>query len=268
VEIYAQGNAFALPMVHHMMVHPGLRYLSSLQGVLLLHASALCAGGRSLAFTGGGGAGKTTVASLVLAYGGEDWRLLADDYVFLTPQGQALSYLTRAHLYRDLLQWLPALKARLELAERMRLEFFGRLRAWTREGIKWPVRVSAQRLWDERVETGATELAGLVILERGRGGEFRLERLAADQVPLMDVLQVNFNEARHFIRLVGASPCPPTERDWLEAWQAREEKLLRDIVEKRPVYRLWIPPASGDKRLFARGLAEMLGELMESAGHG
>ena len=71
IELDVIGNRLSVPMVHHMLLHPSLRYLSARQGVLLLHAGAVSHLGKSLIFTGYGGAGKTTTTALVPA---RPWR--------------------------------------------------------------------------------------------------------------------------------------------------------------------------------------------------
>ncbi|MGA9532680.1 MAG: hypothetical protein WBR18_08205, partial [Anaerolineales bacterium] len=140
VQLSACGNQLALPMVHHMMVHPSLRWLASRRERILLHGSALVHNERSVIFTGPGGTGKTTTSSILLAGGSPEWQLHSDDYTFVTVDGQTEAYLTRAHLYRDLLGWVPGVAQRLSSTQRLQLEFFGRLRRWSGQRLKWPVR--------------------------------------------------------------------------------------------------------------------------------
>ena len=67
IELDVIGNRLSVPMVHHMLLHPSLRYLSARQGVLLLHAGAVAHLGRSLIFTGYGGADKRQIQVMVQA---------------------------------------------------------------------------------------------------------------------------------------------------------------------------------------------------------
>jgi hypothetical protein len=55
-----------------------------LQGMEVLHASAVCVDGRALAFIGPSGAGKTTLATRLLARGA---RLVTDDVLAVTTEG-------------------------------------------------------------------------------------------------------------------------------------------------------------------------------------
>ena len=81
IKIDVHGNQWAVLMVHHMLLHPALRYLACKQGILLLHSGAVVNQGYSLVFSGQGGSGKTITTSLILDSGGKDWDVHGDDYV-------------------------------------------------------------------------------------------------------------------------------------------------------------------------------------------
>jgi len=66
IGICANGNKTSIPMVHHMLLHPSLRYLSCVTDNLLLHAGAVVKNNKSILFTGKGGTGKTTITSIIL----------------------------------------------------------------------------------------------------------------------------------------------------------------------------------------------------------
>jgi hypothetical protein len=264
VELQAAGNRTAIPMVHHMMVHPALRYLVSGRGALLLHASSVALDGRSLILTGSGGVGKTTTASLLLAYGDPRWRPHADDYVFLRPDGTSLAYPTRSHLYQNLLTWVPALAGRLTRSERLRL----RAQWWLRRGlgVKWPVRVGAERLWPGRPITPQAEVAAIVLLRRGGGGEPRLAPLPPGAFPVDELIEVNFQEARHFLDLVRAAGVGAGVGEngdgWLDTWRALETKTLRTLADRIPGYSLEIPSRSSHIRSTGQRLASALETLV------
>ncbi|RMF43374.1 MAG: hypothetical protein D6755_10390, partial [Anaerolineae bacterium] len=241
VTIDVHGNRMAIPMVHHMLVHPSLRYLAARQGVLMLHAGAVTHDGRSLILTGHGGAGKTTTTSLLLDEGGPRWGLHADDYVFLRPEGESLAYLTRAHLYRSLLRWVPQIKATLSPWERVRLECFGRIRAWSKENIKWPVRLDLGRLWPGHPVDMQAQVGALVVLERAAISTPQVLPISPGDFPLDALLQMNFYEARHFLTLMRKGNVLPDVDSWLDAWRARERALLYRISQRVPVYRLRLP---------------------------
>jgi hypothetical protein len=239
VAIRAYGNRLSVSLIHHMLVHHSLRYLTSFRDAVMLHAGAVVYGGRSLILTGHGGVGKTTLTSLLLAQGGPEWSIHADDYVFLTASGESLAYLTRAHVYRSLLEPVPELKQVLTGAERVRLEAWWRLR--TLAGIKLPVRVPLSRLWPGRPAVMKASPAALVMLERGQESQPQLKRLPLEQAPVDDLLEMNFGEARYYLELV--SKClPAAEWQSLAAdWRQREKAILQQVVQRIPVYTLTIP---------------------------
>ena len=259
VELHAAGNRTAIAMVHHMMVHPALRYLVSRRQALLLHAASVVLEGRSLLLTGSGGVGKTTTASLLLAYGDPRWRLHADDYVFLRSDGTSLAYPTRSHLYQNLMTWVPELGDRLRPSERLRL----RLQWWLRRGlgVKLPLRLGAARLWPGRTIAPQAEAAAIVLLQRGAGDQPRLTRLESGAFPVEALIEVNFQEARHFLRLVRQADDGAAER-WLEAWRSSETETLRALANRIPAYSLEIPSQSSATRAGGERLAMSLEALV------
>ena len=260
VELQAAGNRTAIPMVHHMMVHPALRYLVSRRQALLLHASSVTLEGRSLILTGSGGVGKTTTASLLLAYGDPRWCLHADDYVFLKADGTTLAYPTRSHLYQNLMTWVPALGDRLRPAERLRL----RLQWWLRRalGVRLPLRLAASRLWPGRTIAPQAEAAAIVVLRRGSGDHPRLTPVAAGALPVEDLIEVNFQEARHFLRLVRSAGVDDGAGGWLETWRDSETETLRSLAERIPGYSLEIPSRVSSRQSTAQRLAAALETLV------
>lgn len=256
IEIFAKGNQIALPMVHHMLVHPGLRYLCGFHGSLLLHGAGVVKNGRSLILTGAGGAGKTTTSSILLDAGGPSWGLHADDYVFLDHAGLSYGYLTRSHLYSGLLNWLENFDQQLTNRERFQLAVFGALRGWSGDRIKWPLRMSPERMWPGRDYSAQARVAGILILARGPGDQIELAELDPHQVPVESLLTMNFFEARHFIRLI-KKHLPELGDDWLLDWRARERTLLEQMTRTTPFYRLSLPVRPS-------GLHALRSQLLES----
>jgi hypothetical protein len=258
VSIFIEGNSWAIPMIHHMLVHPSLRWLSAQNGELLLHAGAVAIGGRSLILTGKGGAGKTTTTSMLLANGQLGWSLHGDDYVFLSPGPVSFAYLTRSHLYRDLLKWVPEIKGVLTTNEQVRLEILGRIRRWSGERLKWPVRLPASRLWPGRKLEQCARPAGIVFLRKGNVDQPLVEPATYNTDLLQELLDMNFFEARHFLHLVGKTQ----QTDWLVDWRQRERQLLETLLKTIPIYLLILPSQVGDARQMRLGLVEQLEKLV------
>jgi hypothetical protein len=263
VILHVAGNDFAIPMIHHMMVHSGLRYLVSYQQSLLLHSGAVAINGQSVLFTGRGGAGKTTSTSLLLSNAEQGWALHADDFIFLQPGRRTLAYLTRAHLYRDLLKWIPDLKNRLNFSERVRLEVFGRIRQWSGERIKWPVRIGVNRLWPGRELCQQATPAALVLLKRGDIPAPELLPIQPDAEVVEGLLEMNFYEARHFQKLLQTNLSPSRADPLIAAWREREQNILEAWIQQVPVYQLVLPTRRLPREQMARQVNEQISALIQ-----
>jgi hypothetical protein len=259
-EINVIGNRKSISMIHHMLVHAAVRALASFENTLMLHAGAIVKDGKSFILTGQGGAGKTTTTSLLLA-NGKEWLLHADDYVFLSPnhKPKSLAYLTRAHLYRDLLSWVPGLRLKLTVFERMRLNIFSLIRAWSDEQLKWPTRLDLKRLWPDNDFAFEASPAGLFILERAEFERPQLIPLKFEEHLLNSLITMNFNEARHFILLLCKSNALQDCDMWIMDWKLREKRLLNAFMNKSPLYKVCLP-----KRFTTEDFNASIPELMNS----
>jgi hypothetical protein len=191
--------------------------------------------------TGAGGSGKTTFSSLVLEHGALDWRYQGDDYLFIDGNHRTLAYATRAHLYRDILKFVPRLAAELSFRERVHLAFFGNLRRISGDRIKWPLRISLERIWPTRELDPEAELAAVLLLERGRIEAMELQMVEDRDSLVKQLLSMNFREARHFKRLIEKHVVGEGIAQWWEDWRSTERELLSGILAKIPLYRLRLP---------------------------
>jgi hypothetical protein len=104
-----------------------------------------------------------------------------------------------------------------------------------------PVRVSSGRLWEGYEIKDRAKLGALIILERAPIAEVEFSQLSGGEIPVDELLRMNFTEARHFIRLVQPFSGQGFDRGWLEEWKERESDLLRSYSRRSPVYRLRLP---------------------------
>ncbi len=258
IDIRVNGSQIAIPLVHHMLLHPSLRWLSCIKGTLLLHAGAVAKNNKSLLFTGKGGTGKTTTTSLILA-AGQGWQIHADDYVF-TNGFESKAYITRSHLYRDLKKWVPDVKTRLTVWEQIRLEFLGALRKYTRDGIKWPVRVNPQHLWPNITIANSATPAAILLLERSDVPRPALLPLNCLEETINDLLNMNFGEAGHFLTLL--KKAGELDNNWLNGWKESERELITILLSKNASYRLVLPLSNSSYDIQST-LMPILNELVE-----
>ncbi len=241
ITIRAAGNRFALPMVHHMLVHPSLRLLCSQNGTLLLHGSAVARDGESVILTGHGGTGKTTTSSILLSDDDPVWQMHADDYVFIHPGEGSRAYLTRAHLYQDLLKIVPSISKRLSKSEQIQVAVYGTIRRLSKDQIKWPVRLPLETMWPDRTFCNTASLMAIVVLERSkRVSDIKIVPLA-DEGIVDELLSMNFYEARHFINLVAPFEGTSWPSDWLDVWRESERDALIRITNETEICKLYIP---------------------------
>jgi hypothetical protein len=264
VQLEARGNRWALPMVHHMLVLPTLRRLAAETGTLMLHGAAVARSGKSIVFTGRGGAGKTTLASILLSRGAGAWRPMSDDYTFLGPAGRSHGFLTRSHLYQDLLGWAPELARRLTPAERRQLRVFGWIRSLSRDGLKWPVRIPASRLWPGVEPSVEAELAAFFLLRRTRDLRPEVRKVTDLEAASVSLLAMNFHEARHHIELLRGTVWEGFGEDWIREWREGEARLLRARMAEAPSYWLDLPMSPDSRDAFASEVEDLILPLVDA----
>ncbi len=261
ITIRAAGNRFALPMVHHMLVHPSIRLLCSRRGTLLLHGSAVARNGGSVIFTGRSGTGKTTTSATLLSDNDPVWQMHADDYVFINPGGSSCAYITRAHLYKNLLKIVPSVSKRLSIFEHIQIAIYGAIRELSRDQIKWPVRIPLERLWPERSFCRTASLTAIVVLERSnKGSDVEILPFEGELI-VEDLLSMNFYEARHFINLVAPFEGISWPSIWLDDWRENERDALTRIVNQTKIYKMYVPLDQKRTRATEEGLRREISGL-------
>jgi hypothetical protein len=261
VTIDCVGNRTAIPLAWHMLVEPSMRYLVSTSGSLMLHGAAIVLADKCLVLTGKGGAGKTSTSSVVLRHD-PSWKLHSDDYVFLSRGRISQAFGTRAHAYLDLLRWLPELRSRLSFAEKAQIGLFGWLRRLSGERIKWPMRLQLERLWPGRELSMQAELGAVVLLGERTAHELQIRQLPAEaRIP--ELIEMNFNEAHHFIQLVRKYLGIQRADAEVEKWRERETRALTEILLDVPVYELQVPRQLGSNSKLTAQLVTELKAVVE-----
>jgi len=260
ITIHAQGNYLATPMIHHMMVHPAIRYLAACKSTLMLHSSAVSCGGKSVIFTGRGGTGKTTTTSLILSDESREWQLHADDYVFISPEPKSQAYITRQHLYSGSTKWIPELIQTLTPIERLGLFVFGNIRLMSKERIKWPMRIAVERSWPQRELCFEATPVGLVLLRGAVKDEPKLRRVHSTDQIVEELLDMNIFEARYFIQLL--SKVIPNVEGFVSEWKYKEREILKEIVNNISVYELWRSHVSKNNAELPKQTASLISRIL------
>ena len=121
----------ALPAVPHLLALVNLTALA--KGVLPLHASAFCAGDRGVLVTGWAKSGKT---ESLLAGIGDGIRYVADEWVYLTPDGRMCGVPEPLRLWAWHLDQLPTVLHARSRADRLRLSGWRAAAALARTGAR------------------------------------------------------------------------------------------------------------------------------------
>jgi hypothetical protein len=95
-----------------------------------------------------------------------------------------------------------------------------------------------------------------------------LRSVPLGELPLGELIAMNFYEARHFSNLVQKNVAVPDFAAWLEGWQGREWALLQARLQEIPVYRLELPGEVRSPAAFRHALVDQLTGLVESVPNG
>jgi hypothetical protein len=170
-----------------------------------------------------------------------DYSLHADDYVFLDETGHSLAYLTRSHLYDDLIRWVPKISKRLTRFEVLKLRFFSLIRKLSNDNIKWPTRISYDRLWPKRGIEKKAKISSIISLSPGNSDSPKIEKVKQTKVFAEELIEMNFSEASYFIELASKQISKEKLIVWLNNWRKKEYDLLLERLYNIPHYRLLLP---------------------------
>jgi hypothetical protein len=138
------------------------------------------------------------------------------------------------------------------------LEVFGRLRSWSKEGIKLAVRLPVDRLWPDHSPQISAVPAAFLLLERADVRRLSMSPLGEIETPRDTLINMNFSEARHFLKLVRKNHAVSNFAGWLSEWKRIETQLLSHQLSNTAVYQLCLPINSPHT---PHNTAGLLGEL-------
>jgi len=188
------------------------------------------------------------------------WKLHADDYIFIKEGPISLTYQTNLHIYQNLLSILPELKDRFTAWETIKLRIFGSIRKWSREGIKWPVRLPVDRIWPQREIENAAIPVAIIYLEQS---DVDLGLHKAANIPDVEkkIIEMNFYEARHFISLLQKGGL--LDGPFLSEWKQRELHIFHQVLQQTQLYILRLP-SENTAHYIRKNVFEVIEDLVTS----
>ena len=170
------------------------------------------------------------------------------------------------HIYWKLLKMVPKLADRLSPQERLQLTIFGRIRLWSGNHVRWPVRKDTQEMWPERSFCMNAVPAAILTLRRNKNSEPAGYPITNLPELVNELVEMNFGEARHYINLVNKSGAVSDSTAWLSAWKKREQMLIENRLAEIPAYQLHIPEIAPSHNFSQPALLELLAGLAENNG--
>jgi hypothetical protein len=119
--------------------------------------------------------------------------------------------------------------------------------------------VAPERLWPGRKICPEAEVAAIVLLGKGTSDHPALTPAGRDPAIFDRLHDVNFAEARHFIRFAWEGE---PEAPLLQRWRREERESLRRLSEGVPLFRLDLPALRRPRPEMAERLVELLQPLL------
>jgi hypothetical protein len=105
-------------------------------------------------------------------------------------------------------------------------------------------------------------LAAVVLVRRESVVVPRLINLLPADVPISELLEMNFRETRHFQRLIAKAFGEPMPTGWLKTWRERERNLLKARSQDTPFYQLDLPATSRPQKEAGRRLVDLMKAIL------
>jgi hypothetical protein len=256
-QLYVEGGIFSLDFVQKYLVEQIMRYKISQKGYALVHAGCVSRDGLSVLFPGLGHAGKTQLALQQVLAG---WQFQADDYTFVSEQGNTYCYPRRIHISDNVGTSGPA--SRSPLSSRHRLSMRAKkLAYWLSLGygnLTEALRLS--ELVPEAIIEDAARLQAVIMLVSSVENESKPPRILDGDELLNRVMAINFLEAQPFPSLLLSAQCMDDSISVSE-WWCRERDIMRRALSGVEAYEVVVPYRAQDPT----AALERAGGLMEEA---
>ncbi len=233
------AGQMAVSFLQTFYVEPLLRLKVLQKGYALVHACAVMRGRKVIIFAGGSGVGKTTIALRQIARGKG---VLGDNYVVISPSGEASTVHRRMRLYSDLSRSNPAVYRSLPGRHRLRLRAHGVIKTFSRGFANLPHRLSVRELAPAAADAaaGGGPLDSVYVLTRGSGSELVGPRpLDLDEV-VRRVQEYNIAEAVYVRRLLATYLAKHPDSAFCTL-DAVETSVLHSAFHGLPAFEIQVP---------------------------
>jgi hypothetical protein len=224
-------RSFVLSMVQGYFVEALVAIAAADTGVMLIPAAAVASGDGATVIVGRSGAGKSTLCANLLATG---HRILGDDQVFLTSDGEVRGFPRRLRLYPDIERTAPRAYRRLAVRDRARLALWRAAQIGSRGFVRPPIRVPPASIG--AYDPGPRGLLSLALLERSSDVRC-LELTDIEPRVAIDLVMQVVDEQRQQVTATD-------DEGWLrrvEAARRLEIELLGRTLERVALMRCVIP---------------------------
>ncbi len=252
------GGPFALDFLHHRYVEPIMRFKLARRGIVMVHGGCVAEGGASVLFAGLGHSGKTALALRQVLAGRQ---FQADDYTFLSAEGESYAYPRRLHISSHMYAACPAAMRRLSAGHRASIAAKRLILALTLGYGSLEEAVQLCELVPEAQTADVARLGAALLLSGYTGAEVGAPQAIGRDELASRVAAINSQENLPFQDLMLAHQffygTPAAE------WAARETELLGQALAGVPCYEVQVPRSPRDRGAAIERLARIVDDMLE-----
>lgn len=232
------GNRFSYRSLFFHVLQPLVDYHLGLNGMALVHASAVGTEQSALAFSSLSGVGKTSLAILLLSMGLPQF--LGDEFIIVSADGTARSFPLPLSLFHRNLVSTPSLRRRLTTRARASLTMNRVLSAVTRAMVRPRLPMGVAEIFPEVTVPRTLPLGalGYLVPTPARDISIRPRPVSAEFVERL--LANNHLEFRYFRRVLRAVAAARPDSP-VAAHDTRIRKVLSDALSRTPCFEIAVP---------------------------